>query len=130
MKLPKRGLLAHEDGQIVWAWEHNDPETDFDALPPFVSSLDGEDMQSLATPGSVVIDLEEIGLGRGDIHLLHNTLNESRLRKRGDGSWALTHVIGGDNADDASIEVDHPLIDTINARRARRGQPLLKKGVT
>jgi hypothetical protein len=129
MKLPKRGLMAHEDGQIVWAWEHNDPDRDFDVLPPFVSTLDGEDMQSLATPGSTVIDLEDVGLGRGDIHLLHTTLNASRLRKRADGSWALTHVIAGETEKDEPLEVDHPLIDTINARRARRGQPLLKKGV-
>ena len=128
MKLPKRGLLVDDKGQATWAWEHNDPDTDFDALPPFVSTLDGEDTQSVATPGSIVIDLEDVGLKPGDMHLIHNTLQMTRVRKRRDGSWRITQVIPGDMPDDPSMEIDHPLIDVLNVRRERRGQPPLKKG--
>lgn len=142
MKLPSRGFLANPDGQIIWAWEHNDPTTEFDAVPPFVMTMDGE-VSTLASPLATVIDLDEEGLEPADLAPLLADLHNTRFRKDPDGSLRLTKTVvlppekvepplPGEEEPPPKptviVEVDHPVLDILNIRRGQRGKPPLKKG--
>lgn len=127
MKLPRHGLLVRADGTVVWAWAHNDPNTDFDALPPMKISLDGSAVAFVADPADSVLDLEAEELEpEVMIELVHDR-QKMRMRKRSDGSLRLTRIIGQD-AQGADVEVDHPIVDIINLQRDKKGKARLKKG--
>lgn len=126
MKLPKRGLLMNPDGSLIWVWEHNDPNTDFNSLPPIILTMDGEAYTNVEA-GATVIDLEAEGLQPGDMAELHQDHSATRIRKRADGSIHIVKILGQDKQGN-DVEVDHPVVDIINLRRQNAGRPPLKKG--
>jgi hypothetical protein len=125
MKLPTRGFFVNPDGQVIWSWEHNDPTTEFDSMPPFIEDIEGN-VKVLAHPLGRVIDLDEMGLQRGDLRELMRGLHEVRVRKQIGGSWQITRVITHPETQE-EVEIDHPIMDILNVRRAQIGKPLLKK---
>jgi hypothetical protein len=129
MKLPKRGLLVNPGGELLWVWEHNDPTTEFNSLPPPTITMEGDTpvASSQVDAGAVVIDLEVEGLEPGDMAELHREHRATRIRRRPDGSIRITRVIGLD-AHGNEVEVEHPVVDMINLRRMNAGRPPLKKG--
>lgn len=110
----------------MWAWEHNDPTTEFHSLPPFVVDMQGN-ASVLAQPESKVVDLDGEGLLPGDVHELVRDLGSARLKRRVNGSLRIVKILG-QNTDGQSVEVDHPIVDVINLRRAKAGKPPLEKG--
>ena len=116
MELPTRGFLVNPDDTIVWAWEHNDPTTDFTSLPPFVTTMDGE-THSVADPGAVVVDLEAEGLEPRDLNLLLRDLSAARCRRQPNGTLCIRQVLPTGN------EIDHPIMAVIAARRQQRSNP-------
>lgn len=114
-------------GELLWVWEHNDPTTDFNALPPPMITMGGEASYAHIDAGSTVIDLEGEGLEPGDMAELHQNHRATRIRRRADGSLRITKIIGQDD-DGSDVETDHPTVDIINLRRKKAGRPPLKKG--
>ena len=126
MKLPNRGFLVNPDGEIIWAWEQNDPTREFESYPPSYLSFDGQ-LTWRSNAASSVVDLDEEDLSSGDLADLHSNLHEARFRKRPDGSFRLTKIIGTDSEGNL-VEVDHPIIDIINLKREKAGKPPHRKG--
>ena len=108
MPLPTKGCLVRADGTIAWAWEHNDPTTEFPATPPLLLDADGTP-QDWALPGDVVLDLADIALEPEDIALFYAGLGNARAHADEAGDWHFTKMVGVD-------EVEHPLETVLRVR--------------
>ena len=120
MILPRRGLLYDASGRIIWAWEHNDPTSEFDSLPPMRTDSAGR-VTSMAPPDAVVLDLEAV-LRQGDIDALYKDMHACRIRRTRQGTITFKKIIGS-GAD--AIEIDHPLQTILDARRPQLPGPPL-----
>src|SRR4051812_40064019 len=114
MKLPRKGCMVRANGEIYWPFEHNDPHSEFDAMPPFMIDTDGN-MRSLAQPTDMVLNLEEAGLETGDMALLVHDIHKARYRKHRDGKWKFTTAVDADGP-----EIEHPFEGRLKARKAAR----------
>lgn len=127
MKLPKRGFFVDDaNGKVLWAWEHWNADTDFDSVTPFITTMDGE-THAVIPPAGTIIDLEAEDITPGDMRDLHRDLEHTRLRRRPDGSLRIVKILGQDEQGN-DVEVDHPIVETINFQREKKGEPPLRKG--
>lgn len=116
-KLPRRGCLVDEvTGQVKWAWEHNDPERDFDVLPPYIEDRFGQ--RSVAAPADTILDLEQHA-EIGDVPLLYKDLASTRVRKDDQGVWRFKELL---DIDGEQIEVDHAIETRMQQRAAQRAK--------
>ena len=125
MKLPRRGILVDiVTGFVIWAWEHNDPDHEFDSLPPVITRTDGSVVVS-ATPDAVILDCEA-EFEVGDIPLLYAQLTDVRIRKNPQQKWEFFLEVKGkdEQGKDVSVEVPHP-IEAIRAARKKAKEPKL-----
>lgn len=122
MKLPTRGCLYNTEGHILWAWEHNDPTTEFEALPPVMTDPATGTQASIAQPDHAVMDLEAI-TEREDVPTLYQDMAAVRVERTTAGSYCFKQVIT--NSTGASVRIDHPIMQRINARRMLNNQPAL-----
>jgi hypothetical protein len=109
MKLPRKGCLVRADGTIVWAWEHNEAERDFESIPPAQYGLDGN-LHARAHPTDVILDLEQTDLEAGDMETFYHDLLNTRARQHPDRSWRFTRVIG-------TAEIEHPIHAVLRTRK-------------
>ncbi len=122
MKLPRRGCLFDDQGRIVWAWEHNDPTTDFEVLPPTMINFQTGEEVSIATPVMKVLDLEEVAQ-QEDVPSLYREMHTVRVERTDAGSYCFKQRITNSAGDEATV--DHPLMARINARRRLNNLPTL-----
>lgn len=118
MKLPRRGVLVQADGKILWAWNHANPDTEFDSLPPRMEMADGS-VIIRATPDAVVIDCEA-EFTPDDIPLLYRNMEDVRVRKGAQLKWEFFQQISALDAQGniVVVEVPHP-IEAIRAARKK-----------
>ena len=121
MKLPKRGFLVDTDGSILWAWEHNDPTTEFNSMPPIIETSDGR-VITKSTPGAVCVDCEA-EFEQGDIPKLYQRLDSVRVRKQPNGSWKIFERVfaEGPTGGPVIVEIPHH-VEAIRAARAAARQ--------
>lgn len=122
MKLPKRGFLYDTEGRILWAWDHNDPTTDFIALPPLMTDPTTGEQIPIARPTDAIMNMEGLA-EKGDIPTLYNDMGSVRLERATCGAYCFKQEI----TDSAGyrLRIDHPIMSRINARRRLNKQPAL-----
>lgn len=145
MKLPKRGFLVNGDGQVVWAWEHTNEDTDFNSLPPFSLKLDTKEARPMADLGATVVDLDDEGLGPGELGEMLSDLHSIIFRRTKEGKISMRKKVKvrlpreegyrlrlrtatEPQPEEVEMEMDHPLVALLNAKRSLANKPLLETG--
>lgn len=131
-KLPNRGVLVDQDGNLQWAWEHNGEEG-FEALPPLrvENAVSGKVSQVVFHPSWQMLDLEDL-VPAGDTHLLYSSdRGETKFRKHPKtGQWQVKQVVSLHDHETGELhteEIDHPLLPVIHARKRLRARIVAAK---
>lgn len=123
MKLPKKGMLVDQDtGQVLWAWEFNDPDHDFDVTQPMIEDEAGH-VRPLDAPHSVIIDCDAT-FEQGDMNDIYKEMGQCRMRKQADGHWEICQCVEmTTTAGTEMTEIEHPIMAKRRARAAARRGP-------
>ena len=101
MKLPTQGFLIDATtGKIKWAWDHADPMTEFNTIPPIITDMQGN-TRFIAAPTDIVVDATSIVAPGHMPELYHKYLRDTSFVRNPDGSWKIVLRINGQ-------EIPHP----------------------